>query len=601
MLKSQLQIGFRLVNRLVYIAVLGGIISMTLLIAGFASAKGLHLSYPPHEHQTISDRIFFIGTAPTRGEVTINGKAIQRSPLGHFAPSLPLELGDNNFSLRYQAQEIKVTVKRLPLLPSPPQELGFVSQSLKPDQNLQVQENEEVCFEAIATPKQKVHVVIGGKTIALVPLSTPLLPPNSAVLTGTNLPLPTLENVGRYRGCTSFAKSGNLGNPKFVITDGKQSVTANSPYSIQVLDNSTITVAVVQTDNAITRTGPSSDFARLTPLPRGVQAQVTGKSGAWWRLSYGAWIANSDVQIKTANFSPKSMVRSVQVVSPKNKTDGWSEVQIPLEVALPFSITQEQDRLRVTVHHATAQTDTIKQPEFQDQAIASVTWEQSQPQSVTYTIQTKRPQQWGYKALYRGTTLVIAVRHPPQSLQSISVVIDAGHGGPDDTGAVSPTGYPEKDATLAIARLVEKELTKRGAKVIMTRTADVDLDLAPRVAIINRAEPTLALSLHYNALPDNGDAEKVAGIGTFWYHPQSRDLGVFLHKYLVTKLQRPDYGIYWANLALARPTVAPCLLLELGFMINPTEFAWIVNPTAQQQLASAIAEGVFAWVKANLS
>jgi len=593
--------GFRLVNRLIYTAILGVIICVTLLMAGFASAKGLHLSYPPREHQTTSDRIFFIGTAPTNAEVTINGKVIQRSPQGHFAPSLPLELGDNIFSLRYQAQEITVKVKRLPLLPSPPRELGFVSQSLKPDQNLQVQENEQVCFEAIATPQQKVHVVIGGKSIALAPLNTPLLPPNSAVLTGTNLPMLTLDIAGRYRGCTSFATTGNLGHAKYVITNGKQSVTANSPYTIQVLDNSTIKVAVVKTDNAITRTGPSSDFARLTPLPRGVQAQITGKSGAWWRLSYGAWIADSDVEIKTANFLPKSMVRGMQVVSPKNKADGWSEVQIPLEVALPFSIAQEQDRLRVTVHQATAQTDTIKQAEFQDQAIASVTWEQSQPQSVTYTIQTKRPQQWGYKALYRGTTLVIAVRHPPQSLQSVSVVIDAGHGGPDDLGAVSPTSYREKDATLAIARLVEKELTKRGAKVIMTRTADVDLDLAPRVAIINRTEPTLALSLHYNALPDNGDAEKVAGIGTFWYHPQSRDLGVFLHKYLVTKLKRPDYGIYWGNLALARPTVAPCLLLELGFMINPTEFDWIVNPAAQQQLASAIADGVFAWLKASLS
>ena len=588
-------------HRLVYLALFAIIASITLWVAGFANARGLHLSYPPREHQTTSDRIFFIGTAPPNSEVTINGKPIQRSPLGHFAPSLPLELGDNNFSVRYQTQEIKVTVKRLPLLPAPPPQLGFVSQSLKPNQNLQVQINEQVCFEAIATPSQQVHVDIGGKSITLAPHNTPLLPANSGVLTGTNLPLPMLENAGRYRGCTSFPKSGNWGTPQFVITDGKQTVTANSPHTIQVLDNNTIKVAVVKTDNAITRTGASGDFARLTPLPKGVVAQVTGKSGDWWRLSYGAWIADSDVEIKTANFLPQSMVRSLKVVSAKSNADRFSEVQIPLEMALPISINQEQDRLMVTVHHATAQTDTIRQPEFHDQAIASVTWQQSQPQSVTYTIQSKSQQQWGYKASYRGTTLVIAVRHPPQSPQSVSVVIDAGHGGPDDLGAVSPTGYREKDATLVIARLVEKELTQRGAKVIMTRTADVDLDLAARVDIIHRSEPTLSLSLHYNALPDHGDAEKVAGIGTFWYHPQSRDLGVFLHKYLVTKLKRPDYGIYWGNLALARPTVAPCLLLELGFMINPTEFAWIVDPKAQQQLAAAIADGVFAWLKSNLS
>jgi N-acetylmuramoyl-L-alanine amidase len=36
-------------------------------------------------------------------------------------------------------------------------------------------------------------------------------------------------------------------------------------------------------------------------------------------------------------------------------------------------------------------------------------------------------------------------------------------------------------------------------------------------------------------------------------------------------------------------------------MINPTEFAWIPNPKSQQQLAEAITDGVFAWLKASLS
>jgi N-acetylmuramoyl-L-alanine amidase len=72
-------------------------------------------------------------------------------------------------------------------------------------------------------------------------------------------------------------------------------------------------------------------------------------------------------------------------------------------------------------------------------------------------------------------------------------------------------------------------------------------------------------------------------------------LAVFLHHYLVKTLDRPSYGVFWNNLALTRPTVAPAVLLELGFMINPTEFEWITNPQAQEQLADVLAEGITQW------
>jgi N-acetylmuramoyl-L-alanine amidase len=55
--------------------------------------------------------------------------------------------------------------------------------------------------------------------------------------------------------------------------------------------------------------------------------------------------------------------------------------------------------------------------------------------------------------------------------------------------------------------------------------------------------------------------------------------------------------VYWNNLALTRPASAPSVLLELGFMINPTEFEWIVDPQAQSNLASAIAEGITEWFR----
>ncbi|WP_317134593.1 N-acetylmuramoyl-L-alanine amidase [Leptolyngbya sp. 7M] len=150
---------------------------------------------------------------------------------------------------------------------------------------------------------------------------------------------------------------------------------------------------------------------------------------------------------------------------------------------------------------------------------------------------------------------------------------------------------------LIVSQLLRDRLEARGATVIMTREGDIDLYPQDRAALINQAEPTLALSLHYNALPDDGDAVNTAGIGTFWYNAQSHSLAVFLHNYLVASLDRPSYGVFWNNLALTRPTVAPAVLLELGFMINPDEFEWIINPAEQERLADALADGIAAWLQ----
>jgi N-acetylmuramoyl-L-alanine amidase len=147
-----------------------------------------------------------------------------------------------------------------------------------------------------------------------------------------------------------------------------------------------------------------------------------------------------------------------------------------------------------------------------------------------------------------------------------------------------------------MAQLVEKELVRRGVDVYLTRRDDRDLSLLDRVKMIEEIQPHLALSIHYNALPDNGDALNTKGVGMFWYHPQAHSLAVYLQNYLVTKLNRPTYGVFWNNLALTRPQIAPAILLELGFMTNPQEFEWITNPQSQQQLAQQIAEGVIAWI-----
>ncbi|MBD2189068.1 N-acetylmuramoyl-L-alanine amidase [Pseudanabaena sp. FACHB-723] len=591
----------------------GILISLLLATAinaqNFIPPTQLHLTYPPLQHTTTSDRIFFIGTAPLDGKVSINGKPIDRTSAGHFAPTLPLQLGENNFELKYinlagnGERRINVKVVRESRTTLPPKDFGFVDDSLFPNVDIVRQPNEKICFAAIATPRATVVVKIGDQQIALSPRRTAQLPPNSSVLTGDNAASQE-ELDGYFSGCTVFESAQQLGQPEYELRLDDRMVRQRAKGKIEILSPRKMQVAEVTANVADARTGASTDFSRMTPLPKGTKAMITGSDGDWVRLDYGGWVRKSLVKIEESSGVTHSIVRSVNTkrIGSKVKNNIWTEVTIPLEVPVPIEINQRDRKFTVTLHNVTAQTDTI----FVDpnSIIDKLDWVQTTPHQVTYTIALKPKQQWGYKVRYQGSNLIISLKHPPtimaanlaQPLKDIKILLDAGHGSNEDLGARGPTGYPEKDVNLITTKLLEAELQSRGAKVVMTRTDDSDILLAPRVEQIDREEPTLAISIHYNALPDHGDAINTAGVGAFWYNSQAHDFAKFINTYIAQKLNRQDYGVYWNNLALVRPTTAPSVLLELGFMINPVEFEWIINPQQQKLLAATLADGITEWV-----
>lgn len=577
-------------------------ISSAIAMPAFAQSE-FNLVYPPQNHETTADRIFLIGTAPPEGTVLVNGQEIPRSPAGHFAPSIPLELGQNRVRLRYEGQTIQRTIVRQSTQAQFPDRVGFVPGSLTPAVDIARMPGELVCFGAIATPQMDLSVQLGDRAIALMPQQYAVdLPSNLSVLTGQNQP--EVNNpIGYYRGCTSFETPGRLGQPRFRLKIDDRAIVKSAPGQVEILSPTTFQIAEVIAEAGVARTGPGTSYSRLTPLPRGTQARITGKEGDWLRLDYGGWINLQEARTFIGGAPPQSMIRSIRT----RLSGDWTEVLFPLQVPVPVSVRQERDRLVLTLHNTTAQTDTIA---FDGNPVVSrLDWRPligGDRDAVEYTFHFRSDRQWGYKLRYEGTTLVMSLRHPPaleedeedrQPLAGMTILLDPGHGSENDLGARGPTGYPEKDVNLVVSKLLRDRLERRGATVLMTRQGDEDLWPHDRVELIQQWEPDLALSIHYNALPDAGDAMNTAGIGTFWYHPQAHDLAVFLHDYLVRELDRPSYGVFWNNLALTRPSVTPAVLLELGFMINPHEFEWIVDPQAQQQLATALADGIVAWMR----
>ena len=569
----------------------------SMMTTSVSAQTELSIVYPPPEHQTIAEKIFFIGTASPEKPVLINGEEIEnRSSSGHFAPSLPLEIGENTFVIRQGERQIELEITRIDRA-EVPQNLAFATNSLTPAVDIARQPNEPVCVSAIAPPNAKVSAQIGKSKILLIPrIDSIELPANAAVLT-SEAELQQ-QDIGQYKGCTTLENSRNYGKPIFTLEQNGQTITEQSKGKISILSPKDIKVVEVIADAGVARTGPSTDHSRLTPLPKGARARVTGREGEWLRLDYGAWIKKKETKSVPGNIPPQSIIRGAT----SRQKESATEMIFPLQTPVPIEIKQKEDSITLTLHNTTAQTDTIRLDP--DPIIKRLDWQQVSPTQIDYIFELHEGQQWGYDVRYERSNLIFSLRHAPKTfltsqnrdrpLENINILLDPGHGG-RERGSRGPTGYPEKEINLIMSKLVEERLNDLGATVYLTRTEDKDVSLKERMAAIDKIKPDLAISIHYNALPDSGDAENTQGISTFWYNTQAHAPAAFLHNYLVKELNRPNAGLFWNNLALTRPHTAPAILLELGFMINPEEFEWITNENEQEKLAQTLAEGIKEW------
>jgi N-acetylmuramoyl-L-alanine amidase len=197
-----------------------------------------------------------------------------------------------------------------------------------------------------------------------------------------------------------------------------------------------------------------------------------------------------------------------------------------------------------------------------------------------------------------------------------TIVLDAGHGGRDiGTTGISGTRY-EKDYTLDWALRLQRLLSTNGWNVVMTRTTDVDLDLSERVAIADQVNADFFLSLHFNSGSANRD---LAGVETYCLTPtgmpshltrtyeddvrhafpnnkfdeQNLQAAVRLHRVLLQASGAQDRGVRRARfMTVLRGQNRPAVLVEGGYLSNPTEAQRIASASYRQILAEAVARGL---------
>jgi len=166
-------------------------------------------------------------------------------------------------------------------------------------------------------------------------------------------------------------------------------------------------------------------------------------------------------------------------------------------------------------------------------------------------------------------------------------VIDAGHGG-YDRGGIPGQRVSEKDMTLDVARRLKNVLESSGYRVVMTRNSDVFVPLGTRCAIANSNRNAIFVSVHFNSATRRG----ASGIETYFYSRDSLSLASAVHHYVAGGAPSDNRGVRRRGYYVLRRTNMPAVLVECGFLTNPTEAAYAQNASYRQKLAEAIASGV---------
>jgi len=176
------------------------------------------------------------------------------------------------------------------------------------------------------------------------------------------------------------------------------------------------------------------------------------------------------------------------------------------------------------------------------------------------------------------------------------VVIDPGHGGPD-SGAIGIGGLRETDVVLDVSKIVTNILNKKGVKVKMTRTNEIDLDLGPRVSMANNTKADIFVSIHANA--SVGKKRNINGLETFYYSGwKGRLLAEKIQKQIIkVSPGSPDRGVRRGSFYVIKQTNMPAVLVEIGFVTGKLDGSRLSKEMHRERVAYAIARGILEYLE----
>ena len=181
------------------------------------------------------------------------------------------------------------------------------------------------------------------------------------------------------------------------------------------------------------------------------------------------------------------------------------------------------------------------------------------------------------------------------------IYLDAGHGGMDAGAIVN--NLKEKEINLIIVKKIERELSSKGAIVLLTREGDYDLsntnfntkrnDLYNRAKLINNSNSDMYISIHLNSTTSS----KWRGLQVFYssVNKENKIIGEIFYNIFksnlsnVRELKKDNSYYMYKNIKV------PGILIEAGFISNPSDNYILRSDDYQNTLVNNIVNGVISY------
>jgi N-acetylmuramoyl-L-alanine amidase len=378
---------------------------------------------------------------------------------------------------------------------------------------------------------------------------------------------------------------------------GQQNIVAQQ---IRQIDPNVHLYAAITASAAWAFPGPTATGGTHWMLLYGQQDRVSAMTDNWVRMASGQWVSLANVQTWTGNGAYINTLSTGRYIQGKREDIIiWDSPIFPAVWAefdgstLIVGLGMQNYAPFITYH-----------PDYAIFESIAIGPHNGAPAYFMTLAEGARLEGFYFEHIDNELRLVLRKRpslnYGDYPLYGFTFVIDPGHGG-NDPGALGPMGAELAEAHLNLINslLLGDLLKEMGARVIFTRSDESGLTLSQRVAINRNYLPDMFISMHANSTAVTTDATNIHGF-TMWYrNANSRPLAqhFFDALYDINPLTNRSRNINRANFYVVRPAWAPSVLFETSFMNNIQDFAWMINPQNQMDLARGIAEAVLEYFR----
>ncbi|WP_026679000.1 N-acetylmuramoyl-L-alanine amidase [Fictibacillus gelatini] len=373
---------------------------------------------------------------------------------------------------------------------------------------------------------------------------------------------------------------------------------------------------VVSASSLNVRNKPSLNSKVLTALTSGTRVTILQEQGNWFMVETGhpikGWVAKSYVSFQKGVATVSDLnVRALPGIGhrileklSKGATvtilmegQGWSKVKTKAGTVGWVADRYLQAGESKQATEQKRETKRSASNEQQTPAANKRPFEQ-QKQRRADGAKKKAEQTTGRQNLLnqRSSIAKAPESNSAETLKGKTIVLDPGHGGRDSGAIGDKYKTYEKDITLSTAKLTAEQLKEAGAHVAMTRDSDKYIPLHERAMKSVRASADAFVSIHYNFCEKNA----CHGLMSFYYS-KTKDLPLArsIQQQITQSTDLTNLHVQFGDLQVLRDNRKPAVLVELGFLSNPSEERVIRSRSYQEKAASGIVQGLKAYFQSG--